>query len=69
MLFIKFTEEQFKERLALINADYSDPQLSYCLPKIDVNGNWWMIVMPDMTSYFSEDELADASEYEDLILE
>ena len=69
MLFVKFTEEQFKERLAIINADYTDPELSYCLPKIDIKGNWWMIVMPDMTSYFSEKELANASEYEDLILE
>lgn len=68
MLFVKFTDKQFKKKLATINADYTDPQLSYCLPKIDVNGNWWMIVMPDMTKYFSEEELANASEYEDLIL-
>lgn len=69
MLFVKFTEKKFKERLAIINADYEDKQLSYCLPKIDIKGNWWMIVMPDMTSYFSEQELVDAIEYEDLILE
>ena len=69
MVFVKFTEKKFKERLATINADYTDPELSYCLPKIDIKGNWWMIVMPDMTSYFSEEELANAIEYEDLILE
>jgi len=69
MVFVKFTEKKFKERLAIINADYTDPELSYCLPKIDVNGFWWMVVTPDATNYFTEDELLNAKEYEDLILE
>lgn len=69
MVFVKFTEKKFKERLATINADYTDQELSYCLPKIDIKGNWWMVVTPDATNYFTEDELLNAKEYEDLILE
>ena len=40
----------------------------YANPIIDINGDYWLIVNPDIVSLFTEEQLAMCVPYEDIIL-
>ena len=42
--------------------------LDYCNPIIDINGDYWLIVNPEIVSLFTEEQLAMCVPYEDIIL-
>ena len=40
----------------------------YANPIIDINGDYWLIVNPEIVSLFTEEQLAMCVPYEDIIL-
>ena len=41
----------------------------YANPIIDINGDYWLIVNPEIVSLFTEEQLAMCVPYEDIVIE